>query len=508
MKKTLLIILAFIMLTVAFSGCNGEKASDGSVTEIRLFNRVNPEVQYDSDNDWVKAIEKAANVKLEIEAPAPSSYMDKLQLVMASGDIPDIIYMFRTDNNYDTWAKNGLLMPLDEEIDKYPNIKANISKEMWELVRAPSTGKISSVPKPNISSYWGYVVNKKWLDALSMKAPETTEEFYELAKAVAEKDPDGNGKKDTYILSPSGSGLAGASVWDEYFLMSAFNVHNTANRADIDGQYKPREKFEGYYPYLTFMRKLYGEKLIDPEFFINKTGECSEKFLQNKIAVISGHDGNAKGFFGKAPDETVINDYVYCPLLKNESGESIFYNPPSIWGSWAVSKDSLVSEAALKLLDFGNSEEGVRLMNIGEKDIHYTSYDPKTKELIRTPEQSEKCRADLSSYVPFSVTYKGEPAYISLCDTREKLNKYTGELEKYLSVTKVLNVPSVVSPLTIELTSKEPDLYKKRDQLEIQYVTGEISLDELKNFIENTFLPKTAEADKEFSVLMQKAAGN
>lgn len=507
MKRLSALLLGVLLLAGTLAGCGEQNNSEGDTPTIRLFNRVNAEVQFDKNNDWVKAVEEAAGVKLEIEAPAPSSYNDKLQITMASGDLPDIIYMFQTDNNFDTWAKNGLLLPLDDKIDQYPNLKDNITDELWSLVKAPSTGKISAVPKPNTISHWGYVVNEAWLEKLNMEAPTTLDEFYELAKAVATQDPDGNGTADTFILSPSQQSTAGASVWGEFFLMSAFGLQQYDNRPDVDGQYKPKEQFEGYYPYLTFMRKLYEEKLMDPEFFINKSGESGDKFMQNRIAIFSGHDGSAKGLFGKVATETVISDYgYYAPLADQTTGEVVQYVPPTMWGSWAISADSKVADKALELLDFGNSEEGWLLTNLGKEGVHYESYDPATKELVRTDEQSEKCRAELSSYTPFTVTWHSQPAYISLCDTREKLAKYNSELERYMTVVKEENVPTVNSPKYIALTANNPDLFKKRDQMEIQYVTGEISLDELKSFIETEFLPVTAEADQEKAQLLQAAA--
>ena len=280
MKKRITLLALAAAMIVASSACGG-KEKDGDVTTLRIMNRVNSDVSYEDDNLWVKAVEEAAGVKLEIEAPAPSNYNDKIQITMASGNLPDIIYIFQNNNNYDKWAKDGLLVELDNEIEKYPNIKENISDNQFNMFRSASTGKIHAVPKANTISHWGYVANDEWLNKLGMKAPETVEEFYAFAKAVANNDPDGNGKNDTFAISPSGQSNAGASVWDEYWLLNAFDLYMAENRLLEDGSYKCRQEYEGYYPYLEFMNKLYSEKLMDPEFFLNKSGESGTKFLQN-----------------------------------------------------------------------------------------------------------------------------------------------------------------------------------------------------------------------------------
>lgn len=502
--KRSLCFLACLAIAMTAAGCAQDgQSTDGEVTTLRVFNRVNAEVSYDGDNAWLKAVEEAAGVKLEIEAPAPSSYTDKLQIVMASGNLPDIIYIFSNDSNYDTWSKNGLLMEIDDEIEKYPNIKENISEDKFNMFRAASTGKIHAIPKSNTISYWGYVANKAWLDKLGMNPPETVDELYEYAKAVSTMDPDGNGNNDTFAISPSGQTNAGASIWDEFYLLNAYDLFMIEERLGDDGSYKRRQEAEGYYPYLEFMHKLYAEKLIDPEFFINKSGECVDKFLQNRIGAFSGHDGNIKGLFGKESTEKILSDYEYYPMLKNENGERILYQTPAVWGAWAVAESSENKEAALKFIDFGNSEEGWKIMNIGKEGVHYTTYNPDTKEITRTDEQSELCRSEFSSYTSLSVTHLGQPAYISLCDTPEKLEKYNNGLSNYLSQTTVKEIPSVVAPKLIQLKADNPDLFTKMDQMEIQYVTGEITLDELKEYINNEYLPKTEEAYAEKAELLK-----
>ncbi len=47
--------------------------------------------------------------------------------------------------------------------------------------------------------------NKAWLDNAGITVPENIEEFFNFAKFIASEDPDGNGKKDSYIMEYSNS---------------------------------------------------------------------------------------------------------------------------------------------------------------------------------------------------------------------------------------------------------------------------------------------------------------
>lgn len=50
-----------------------------------------------------------------------------------------------------------------------------------------------------------------------------------------------------------------------------------------------------------------------------------------------------------------------------------------------------------------------------------------------------------------------------------------------------------------------PDLVKKKDEYEIKYVTGEITLEQFKAFIDNEYLVTVADAEREYIEIANKA---
>jgi putative aldouronate transport system substrate-binding protein len=147
------VLMTFGTLTgCSTSGSNSTPPSD-KTTKISILNRVNPEVNIDN-NPIIAEVGKRLNMEITFDAPPINNYNDKLQIVMASGDLPDIIYNWGGgDANYDKWASNGLLATIDDKIKNYPNLMENISSDMWENVRSTSTHQIHSVPKPNKVNY-------------------------------------------------------------------------------------------------------------------------------------------------------------------------------------------------------------------------------------------------------------------------------------------------------------------------------------------------------------------
>ena len=152
--------------TVGSSAVSEAESSSANSTEsgdpvtLRIFCRLNPEVQVD-DNPILHELEKKLNIVIDYEAPPLNSYNDKLQITMASGDLPDLIYNHgAADANYEQWVKSGLLAELDDLLPNYPNLMDNIPEEMFEAVRSVNDQKIHLVPRTNMDNYYGFIINK------------------------------------------------------------------------------------------------------------------------------------------------------------------------------------------------------------------------------------------------------------------------------------------------------------------------------------------------------------
>lgn len=481
----------------------GASAKPAAPVSIKMFNRVNAGIVLEN-NPIVAEAEKLAGVKLSIEAPPINNYVDKLQVLMASGDLPDLVYNWGgADANMETWAKNGLLTPLDDKIAKYPNLTKNITKEMWDGVKSVNDAKTYIIPRPNVVNHWGYMINQQWLDKLQLKAPTTLDEFTNVCRAFTKNDPDGNGKADTYCVSFSNPTLGNNSIWNaSNFLASAFSLPIVNGAKDTDGTYKIREKMSGYIPYLTYLKQLNDEKLIDPEFLINKIYVDQEKLNQNKVGIIYSHQYAVMANLSK--DKESDKKYTYHGVLKDSQGVASDWVVPATWGGWMIPKSSKNVDAVLKFLDWGNTTEANTLFQIGLKGQTYDSYDPATKKIVRTPEQTAKLATLTSTYMTIANAIDGNAATIEGADSEERLGKYKAQLDDALKQMKVINIPSVRSPKILNLNSTIPDLVKKKDDQEMKFIQGTVTLQQFKDFLEKEWYPATADAEKEYVEYMNK----
>jgi ABC-type glycerol-3-phosphate transport system substrate-binding protein len=492
----LTVALCLAAAVQVFAGGQSSKtAAAGGTKEVTLtmVNRINAEVVIDN-NPLFKYIREKFGFNIVVEAPPINNYYDRLLIIMASGDLPDIIHIWGLDQNYARWAEDGLIIPVEERAKNYPNIMHNITPEMFEAARVPSMGLAYGIPRTNKVNRQGFIANSKWLTKLGVKAPTTIDEFYEYGKKVATGDPDGNGRNDTYLYSPVGNVFVDGGV-----IMDAFLPYVQFGAPDFDGQYKIREKMNGYYPYLEFMRKLYAEKILDPEYFINKIYDDTAKVQQGRVALFRGHDSNI-------PSETVwhnngsFDTFDFYPPIKNADGKSFNYVSAPVWGAWGIPTSSKKIDDAMRFIDWGNSPEGFEAFNFGVPGLTYNSYDLKNRKVDQTDAQRTLMMTVTWSYVTMSYAYEGQMAAVS--NQANIAEWYQKSLNNYLSKVEEVSVPTVNLVEWETFRANNPDLITRKEELENKYVIGDISQTELKTFINNEWLPKSAQYEAAYLKFM------
>jgi ABC-type glycerol-3-phosphate transport system substrate-binding protein len=149
-----------------------------------------------------KHAEEATGIKIEYIEVDSANVTELVNLMLASGDLPDA---FISTINADQITKN---QPLFVTLNNYltpeiaPNYCAMFEKYpvLLDLI-TQTDGNIYTLPigdytNPDNQAEGIQFINKAWLDKLELEMPATTEEFYEVCKAIKEGDPNGNGIAD------------------------------------------------------------------------------------------------------------------------------------------------------------------------------------------------------------------------------------------------------------------------------------------------------------------------
>jgi putative aldouronate transport system substrate-binding protein len=234
----------------------------------------------DNNNPYLDYMKKETNLDIKVITAPSSGYKEKLNVIMASGDLPDMMAV-NDSSLYVNYLNQKALKPLNAAIDKFgPELKKLIPKEAWDSVTVD--GKIYAIPTiADIQSTELMWVRKDWLDKLNLPMPKTLDDYVKTAKAFAEQDPDGNGKKDTIGLL-MGENLSGSGSF-----LGAFGVQR-GQWVERGGQLVYSSTLPEMKEALKFLNGLYMDKILDPEWALNKGKTVEEKVSSGKAGLYSG----------------------------------------------------------------------------------------------------------------------------------------------------------------------------------------------------------------------------
>ncbi|MBE1440899.1 extracellular solute-binding protein [Paenibacillus sp. OAS669] len=361
----------------------GSAASKDPVTlKVEVFDRGNAPAGAGpvNNNFWTQWIQKnfgdPNNIKLEFIPVPRNQETEKLNVLMATGDAPDIVFAYdmNTVNNY---VKSGGLAEVGKLIDEHgPNLKKYLGQEV--LSYGVFSGKQYTIPAKRTLQYTqSSYIRKDWLDKLGLPVPTTTEQFYNTMKAFKEKDPGNTGGK---VIPFGFSALGGSGINTPIVLASAF-VKNMPEE-DFYAFSTTRPVLElmkpGFKDGVQFLNKMNQEGLIDSDFALDKDGKVFEKNVANGLigafTAVAAHPtlmgpGN---LFDTLKKNVPGAQYVAMDPFTNEEGK----HPKNIYGPSGmhimIPKSSKHAVEAIKYLDWMSQEDVLFTLTNGIEGQHYT----------------------------------------------------------------------------------------------------------------------------------------
>lgn len=379
MKKMLLIPL-FMILTIGFVSAAGgqeeSEASGGAVT-LEVWAAKAAELQVDTESlaNW-KAVEEATGVKLDWDLISTEVKDEQFNLVMTSGDLPDIMAYYEGKKGFTSVNKFGIegaFLPLEDLIrENAPHLKAALldDPKVKEAITA-ADGNIYYIPMLSaLNAARGWYIRYDWLEAVGKDVPTTTEELYDVLVAFKNEDPNGNGEADEIPMVFRRRG-------DDAF----YNLGALAYAFDSDpgwivrnGKvvYGPSES--QYLDYLNYIAKLYAEGLIDQEMLTRAGNPRNDLFGKDMAGTI--HDwfaSTASLNDTLAPEIEGFNLRHMAPPVgtAKEPFTRIQMSKVRGDGGWAISYSNANPVATIKMMDYLFSPEGSKLMNFGVEGDTY-----------------------------------------------------------------------------------------------------------------------------------------
>jgi putative aldouronate transport system substrate-binding protein len=320
------------------------------------------------DNPVWKEFEKKTNSKLNITWIAGSSYTDRMNVLLSSGDLPDLIKINDVTNPMlQQMSKQGAFWDLTPFLKDYPNLMTT-PKLIWDRTKINGKNYVIPVARPvEGNSYLN--IRKDWIDKLGLKVPETMDDLYKVLKAFKENAPDG--KKDTYGIANS------LSVIEDVFTGTNGLFNGTTARWGIkDGKLYDANLIPEMREALLYEKKLFDEGILAPDFAAMKSDQVIELFQGGRLGTNSE---TIEALWRWQYDQWKRDPKVdWLPLTSLSASHGPYVSQSNGYiGVLAISKK--VPEAKLKkilsVIDYGASEEGGTLSLYGVKDVHYKDQD-------------------------------------------------------------------------------------------------------------------------------------
>ncbi|MEC0309443.1 extracellular solute-binding protein [Paenibacillus lautus] len=311
-----------------------------------------------NDSLLAKEIEKRTGIKVNFQAYSSATFQDKLKVTVASGKLPDIIHGL-TPPELKKIGKQKAVVAINEYLDMLPNFKRMyVDENPWVIPSyGDESGNIYTWPVANINRdvNHGFLYRKDIFDELGIKEWTNTDEFYQALKKLKEAYPDSypyasKTKEHIFRDWAFGWGIGGAN-YPTYYDETA----KVWKYATIQPEHKEM---------LDFMKKLYNEGLLDPEFMTDTDDSWTAKMTSgNKSFVTYDWIGRLDLFYNQVKDQNPNYDLRYGnPVGPTGNGKTI----ESITNGFSIAvANNDNKEASLKLLDYLTSPSGATLVTMG-----------------------------------------------------------------------------------------------------------------------------------------------
>ncbi|MBD7984525.1 extracellular solute-binding protein [Sporosarcina sp. Sa2YVA2] len=381
MKKVLLTFVMILMVGVLAACSDGEKnpkeattkegeaAGDSGAQTIKVVFKddgpSNPVAvsYYEKLSEGLKK-DLDLDVKFDLVEVAQGDYAEKLNLLLYSGEIPDLIYFQGADKQI---ADQGLLEDLTPYIED--------SKYIKSIMNPYNEARLRNYP---------YLL---WIKPLDNRVPVVRKDWFDQASSSATlmENPTVDNYKAFFkeIVQIGDTKNAVTVAGDIRELDYTFDMAFGINKTWLDSE----KGFEHYKvssqtkDKLEFYRQLYEEGLLDPQYLTKKHDTKQEVFYNGETAVIPGTNGKVIDIYNDRM--RVLNgEESQLQVLPPAKGEYQGFGATDISKEsrgLAISSQSKNKDLVFQVLDYLASPEGQKLDRLGFEGEHYNVVDGKVE---------------------------------------------------------------------------------------------------------------------------------
>jgi len=475
-KKSLALGLSLMVLGL-LAGCSSNGDSEvGDV--ITIMAPVLGDEAPEENSDIQQKLEELTGYQVDITWIPNSSYGDRLSIVLAGDEVPDIL-VASGGSTITSGVANGAFWQLDDYIEQFaylsqmdPNIRLNAS----------FNGETYGVYRSRDVIRSAIMIRRDWLENLGLEAPNTIDEFTEMLLAFRDQDPNGTGEETYGIIIPKWDGINNGGPFD--MINAWFGV---PNRTTIDEAGNIIFDFltDEYLAAMEYLKMLFEEGLMNRDFAILPTDDWNNDFVNGRAGVIVDTQSRGNELANLLASAHGVEDgSPWVMMLGNVTTEFADAILPTdgFNGHLMIPTQSVQSEARLlEVLDFIdqlNSEAVHQLLNLGIKDVHWRYNEAGDFETIDYEDEAlaRQNSANRASFAQLSMGVAGFTLPSTLTETQLEAERIAiRDGEEWLE--KAIFNPTAALISDVE-TLRGATLGNIIADARVQFISGQINRDE------------------------------
>ncbi|MBE7020816.1 MAG: extracellular solute-binding protein [Ruminococcaceae bacterium] len=496
-KKIALLLLTLSVITMSFAGCGGSDKGSSFSGEISFPLTETAKLTYwvplsgsvgvvDNFNQMgmYKTLQEKTNVEIEFIHPVQSNVKEQFNIMIATGEYPDIIegmsnYPGGVTKAYD----DGVVVRLNELSDytpnlnkiyeEYPFLTPYIKEEDGSFLIFPVLRGGAVLRQGN-----GPIFRKDWLKDVGASAPETISDWTDILRKFKTE------KKASRPLILTTSDLKKDVLIGAYGIKYGFFADNNQIKY---GPYDAR-----YKDYLTLLNSWYTEGLLDKEFTTLNSKTVDSSVLNGEGGAYIGVLGNGlQRYLTLATAEGFDLQPVQYPVLKKGDKQTIETLSPIVGTkNCSISTTCKNPELAAAWLDYAYGEEGHYIYNFGVEgeSFEFKDGEPVYTELLTNNPEGKAFSTVGRSYArsfgsgPFVLDTRYGNQFFSMPVQQEAVSIW-GKFSKEAEEAGHEFIGILTSDENKQATLKMNSIQTYVDESFVQFVMGTKPLSEFDGYI-------------------------
>ena len=358
MKRTLSLMLVLTLLLSCFVWASAS-ADAPKLSICSADNTFGLSTDPDLQQAVVDMLNEACGVDLEAIIPPIGSYNDKLETMMAGGDIPDVFSISQAMTRLPNYVTREQCMDLTDLIAKSKKLSA-LDQSYFQALAID--GRIYAIPYyyPRVKCLF---LRKDIMEQYGIQLSETPtiDEFV------------------TEMSKLKGTGIIPFSFpkWiDNFqFFLNSYGAYAGIYMND-EGQYVDGMQEPQMAEALIFLRELYTSGIMDQEFITTENATMREYVYTGKAASDIDYVANYSNYISQSAAAGAPTDVQPIYLLVGPDGKGGGLNE-SIQTAWCISSDCKDPEAAMRIIEALVTDPVLHaaFYNTGVEGVHYTIQD-------------------------------------------------------------------------------------------------------------------------------------